>query len=136
KGQLTPGYYYPGGYHTEFYEGISHGTLVASLIVARGDPPGGMAGLAPRCKVLTASQGMIEHTMVKLQDQFFRAHPKAGLADWQKQLVLPVPQISRFGTDWVHFQIAGAADAIRYLVDHGVRVINFSGGLKRSLCPS
>src|SRR5262245_40956632 len=26
KGQVTPGYYYPGGFHTEFYEGIAHGT--------------------------------------------------------------------------------------------------------------
>jgi subtilisin family serine protease len=32
--------------------------------------------------------------------------------------------------------VDGAANAIRYLVDHGVKVINFSGGLKRSLCPS
>jgi subtilisin family serine protease len=25
KGQLAPGFYYPGGYHTEFYENVAHG---------------------------------------------------------------------------------------------------------------
>ena len=30
----------------------------------------------------------------------------------------------------------GASEAIRYLTDHGARVINFSGGLRRSLVPS
>ena len=39
KGQLTPGYYYPGGYHGESFGEIAHGTLVSSLIVARGDRP-------------------------------------------------------------------------------------------------
>jgi subtilisin family serine protease len=47
-----------------------------------------------------------------------------------------LPAVVRFGTEWVHYQVSGAADAIRYLVDHDVRVINISGGLKRSLCPS
>src|SRR5947209_20419792 len=31
KGQLIPGFYYPDGYHTELYENVAHGTLVASL---------------------------------------------------------------------------------------------------------
>ena len=39
KGQLTPGYFYPGGYHGESFGEIAHGTLVSSLIVARGDRP-------------------------------------------------------------------------------------------------
>src|SRR5262245_51607288 len=59
KGQLIPGWYYPGGYHAEFYENVAHGTLVSSLVVAKEDNPAGMVGLAPRCRVLTASQGMI-----------------------------------------------------------------------------
>jgi subtilisin family serine protease len=75
KGQVTPGYYYAGGYHMEFYEGIAHGTIVASLIVAGEGRADGMVGLAPRCKVLTVSQGMIEHTLVKLQSQYFKDHP-------------------------------------------------------------
>jgi subtilisin family serine protease len=136
KGQLIPGYYYPGGYHTEFYENVAHGTLVSSLIVAREDNPGGMVGLAPRCRVLTASQGTIEHTLVKMQTGFFGEHPKATVADLQKEMMKQPEALQKFGRDWVHYQVDGAADAIRYLVDHGVRVINISGGLKRSLCPS
>jgi subtilisin family serine protease len=136
KGQLLPGFYYPGGYHTEFYENVAHGTLVASLIVAREDNPAGMVGLAPRCRVLTASQGMIEHTLLKMQTKFFRENPKATLAELQKEMMKQPETLKKFGQDWVHFQVDGAADAIRYLVDHGVRVINISGGLKRSLCPS
>jgi subtilisin family serine protease len=136
KGQLIPGFYYPGGYHTEFYQNVAHGTLVASLIVARENNPTGMVGLAPRCRVLTASQGMIEHTLLKLQTKFFQENPKATLVDFQKETRKHPEKLQKFGQDWVHFQVDGASDAIRYLVNHGVRVINFSGGLKRSLCPS
>jgi subtilisin family serine protease len=136
KGQLIPGYYYPGGYHTECYENVAHGTLVVGLIVAKEDNPAGMVGLAPRCRVLTASQGMIEHTLVKMQSKFFQEHPQATLADLQQEMMKHPEALQKFARDWVHFQVAGAADAVRYLADHGVRVINFSGGLKRSLCPS
>jgi subtilisin family serine protease len=136
KGQLIPGYYYPGGYHTEFYENVAHGTLVSSIIVARDDNPAGMVGLAPRCRVLTASQGMIEHRLVKMQRAFFQKNPKATLADLQKEMMKQPETLKKFAQDWVHFQVDGAANAIRYLVDRGVKVINFSGGLKRSLCPS
>jgi subtilisin family serine protease len=136
KGQLIPGFYYPDGYHTEFYENVAHGTLVASLIVARENNPAGMVGLAPRCRVLTASQGMIEHTPAKLQTRFFQEHPQATFADLQKEMLKHPLTLMQFGRDWIHYQVDGAADAIRYLVDHGVRVINFSGGLKRSACPS
>jgi subtilisin family serine protease len=136
KGQLIPGIYYPGGFHSEFYEGVAHGTLVSSLIVAKDNNPGGMVGLAPNCRVLTASQGMIEHTLLKMQTKFFREHPKATLADVQKEMMKQPITLMKFGLDWVHYQVDGAAVAIRYLVDHGVKVINFSGGLKRSFCPS
>jgi hypothetical protein len=85
EGQLIPGYYYSGGFHTEFYAGNAHGTLVASIIAARDDGAG-MVGLAPRCKVLTASQGMLEHTLVKMRQEYFKKHPKATLADWQEQM--------------------------------------------------
>jgi subtilisin family serine protease len=136
KGQLLPGYHYPGGYHTEFFENLAHGTMVASLIVARGDKGAGMSGLAPRCKVLTSSQGMIEHTLSKRQQQFFRDNPKASLADFQKEMLKHLGKLTKFGTDWTTYQHANAADAVRYLVDHGVRVINISGGLAKHLCPS
>jgi subtilisin family serine protease len=136
KGQLVPGYYFPGGYHAEFYENVAHGTLVASLIVARGGKDGAVSGLAPRCRVLTASQGMIEHTMVKLQRQYLREHPRAGLAELQKEFLKHRAELEAFGNAWVRYQVAGAADAVRYLVNGGVRVINISGGLKKSLCRS
>jgi|SRR5579872_4637034 len=136
KGQLIPGNYYASGYHTEFYENMAHGTLVSSLIVARDDNPAGMVGLAPNCRVVTASQGMIEHTLVKVQTKFFQEHPKATLADLQKEMMKQPGTLMKFGQDWIHYQVGGATNAIRYLVDRGVKVINFSGALRRSLCPS
>jgi subtilisin family serine protease len=47
-----------------------------------------------------------------------------------------LPTLKKFGQDWVHYQVDGGATAIRFLVDNGVKVINFSGALKRSMCPS
>ena len=122
KGQLLPGYYYAGGYHTEFYENVAHGTLVASLIVAREGNPAGMVGLAPRCRVLTASQGMIEHTLLKLQTKFFQERPKATVADLQMEMMKHPLTLMKFGTDWANYQVDGAAGAIRYLVDRGAKV--------------
>jgi subtilisin family serine protease len=136
KGQLEPGYYYAGGYHPEVYHNIAHGTLVASLIVARGQGNGSMCGLAPCCKVLTACQGTLDHKLVKLQSEFFRTHPKATIQDFQKVLFKKALSISVFAQRWATYQVGGAAEAIRYLTDHGVRVINVSGGLRRGLCPN
>jgi len=133
KGQVTPGYYFPGGYHGDTFEVVAHGTLVSSLIVAQGDRPGAMTGLAPRCRILTASQGMIEHAMVKMQATFFREHPNAKMADLQKELLRNAVPIAKFARDWVAYQMEGTAEAIRYLVDHGVRGINLSGALSRHL---
>lgn len=135
-GQLIPGLYYTGGYHTEFYENIAHGTLVSSIIVAKEDSPSGMVGLAPACRILTASQGMIEHTLSKFQTKFFSERPKATAADLQQEMAKQLGMLTKFGQDWVLYQVEGATNAIRYLVDHDVRVINFSGGLQRSFCPS
>ena len=134
KGQLTPGYYYPGGYHAEFYENLAHGTLVASLILAKGGRPDVMIGLAPRCRAVTASQGMIEHTMLKIQSEFFKTHPDAKLADMQQEMIRHPLALAKFAHDWIVYQTEGAAEAIRYLVDRKVRVINLSGGLCRHLC--
>jgi subtilisin family serine protease len=136
KGQLVPGFYYPGGYHTEFYENVAHGTLVASLIVARGDNPLAMSGLAPRCKVLTASQGSIDHVLIRLRDQFFRDHPKTTEAAFQIETLKHAAEVAKFARDWGTYQVGNAADAIRFLADRGVKVINFSGGLTRLACPS
>ncbi|MGD9721470.1 MAG: S8 family serine peptidase [Pirellulales bacterium] len=136
KGQLIPGFYYPGGYHAEFYENLAHGTLVSSIIVAKDENPSGMVGFAPKCRILTASQGMIEHALLKMQKSFFQKSPNATMADFQKEMMKQQDVLKNFGENWVHYQVDGAADAIRYLVDHGAKVINISGGLTRSLCPS
>ena len=59
--------------------------MISSIIVAKDDNTG-MVGLAPHCRVLTASQGMVEHTLVKMQRKFFRDDPKASLTDFQKEI--------------------------------------------------
>ena len=133
KGNIIPGYYFAGGFHTEFYAGIAHGTMISSIIVAKDDNVG-MVGLAPHCKVLTASQGMIEHALVKMQRQYFNDHPKATFVEWQEQMRKQQDVLVKFGQEWVRYQLLGAAEAIHYLVDHGARVINFSGAVERRLC--
>jgi thermitase len=135
KGQLIPGYYFAGGFHTEFYAGLAHGTMVSSIIVAKDDNAG-MVGLAPHCKALTASQGSLEHILVKMRQDYFRDHPKATMADWQEEMREHQGMIEKFAEDWNRYQLLGAADAIRYLVNHGARVINFSSGVERSQCSS
>jgi subtilisin family serine protease len=133
KGQLEPGYYYSGGYHPEEFTNMAHGTLVASLIVARGRGKDSMTGLAPRCRVLTACQGTIDHKMLKLQKEFFEKQPKATM----EQFVLTHGlELAAWAKDFANYQAGGAAEAIHYLTDRGARVINFSGGLRRGLVPS
>jgi subtilisin family serine protease len=133
KGQVQPGYYYPGGYHPETYENLAHGTLVASLLVARGRGKDSMCGLAPGCKVLTACQGTIEHQMIKLQTEFFREHPKATMQEFRLEFLKHGPALAAWAKNWAGYQAGGAAEAIRYVTDHGARVINLSGGLRRGL---
>ncbi len=139
KGQLIPGYYYPGGYHTEFYENIVHGTLVAGIMVAKGTSPDALIGLAPRCRLLTASQGTIEHLLLKLQRKVAQEHPNVSSEDFQKELQKAISSggkdLADFGLAWVRFQLENAADAIRYLVDHDAKVINISGFIEHSTCP-
>jgi subtilisin family serine protease len=132
KGRVDPGYYYAGGFHPEEFTNTAHGTLVASLIVARGAGKNSMAGLAPRCKVLTACQGTIEHRMLQLQKEFFAKKPKATM---QEFIVTHSAALAPWAKEFANYQAGGAAEAIRYLTDRGVRVINFSGGLRRGLVP-
>jgi hypothetical protein len=97
-GQLIPGYYYTGGFHTEFYSGNAHGTRISSIIVAKDDKAG-MVGLAPHCKVLTASQGMIEHTLVKMQQEYMRDHPEPTMAEIQEEMQKNMDTIEKFRRD-------------------------------------
>jgi subtilisin family serine protease len=136
KGQVEPGYYYARGYHPEVFHNLAHGTIVASLMVARGRGKESMSGLAPRCKVLTASQGTLDHKLLKLQSEFFRDNPQATMQDFQRELLKNALPVAAWAKGWATYQTEGAAEAIRYLTDRGVRVINFSGGLRRSLVPT
>jgi subtilisin family serine protease len=115
------------------YANLAHGTLVASLIVARGRGKDSMSGLAPRCRVLTACQGTIDHKMLRLQKEFFEKNPKATMVEFFSS---HSREIVPWATDFATYQATGAAEAVRYLADHGARVINFSGGLRRGLVPT
>ncbi len=138
KSNLVPGFYAPGGYHTECYEIVAHGTLVASIIAAEEDNRIGMTGLAPRCRVLTASHGMLENQFGRLLRKFRRDHPEAGPGDkrWAKIQDERRDEMKDFGAKWVEYMTSSQAEAVRYLVDQKVRVINISGYMQRDLCRS
>ena len=80
----------------------------------KGDEKGNFGKLSP--------QGMIEHTLLKMQRRVFQTNPKATLADLQKEMMKQPETLKKFGQDWVHYQVDGAADAIRYLADHGIPI--------------
>jgi thermitase len=136
KERLIPGFYAPGGYHTEVYDNMAHGTCVASIIAAKGGQESEMMGLAPGCKILTASSGMIEHKLLKLQKELQRKSPNAGMAELQKEMMKHLDEIKKFGLEWTSYQVSSTAAAIRYLTDRGVKVINFSGLMRKSLIQS
>ena len=96
KGNLLPGFYVPNVYHTEVLEGIAHGTLVASLIVAVSGNGVGMSGLAPGCRAVAAAHGSIENHYVKLMLQFRKDHPEAGPGEFNKVL-REHPELKEFG---------------------------------------
>ena len=133
EGQIKPGFYADNVYHTEIYTMVAHGTLVSSIMAAKTDNKIGMAGLSPDCTVLTASVGMIEHTLHKLKSEFDAAHPGATMDEWQTEFLKHATEIQRFGADWATFTARSNADAIRYLVDHGVKVISSSNYYDLSL---
>lgn len=135
-GRLLPGYYNCGGYHDVIYENIAHGTAAASLIVACGSDRGGMSGLAPGCRVVTAALGLIAHPLVRLRRAFFRERPDATPADFQGEMDRHRDELQEAGRAWVLYQVSGVTASVAYLVDRGVRVINISGLLRRDLCRS
>ncbi len=134
KGRLLPGFYAPGGYHTELEGNIAHGTMIASIIAAQGSLGGEMTGLAPGCRIVTASQGMIEHVLLRMQQEWAKANPGASIDEFMKKAAAS-EELKKFGRDWTSYQAAANADAVLYLVDRGVRVINISGLLRKSLFP-
>lgn len=133
EGQLRSGFYADDVYHTEIYGMISHGTLVAGLMVAKADNKIGIAGLAPDCTALTASVGAIEHTLIKLKNEFDAAHPEASMEEWQAEIIKHAADLQKFGANWTSYIAKSNADAIRYLADQGVKVINSSNYYDYSL---
>lgn len=136
KERLIPGFYAPGGFHTEVYDNMAHGTCVASIIAAKGGQGGEMIGLAPECKILTASLGMIEHKLLKLQKELQRKSPNAGMAELQKEMMKHLDELKKLGLEWTSYMALSTADSIQYLTDHGVKVINYSGLMRKSLVQS
>ena len=128
--RLIPGYYAEDVYHTENYQTIAHGTLVSSLMVANPKNVNGMWGLAPQCKVLTASLGIIEHPFAKLMNEIKKNNPGMSQIDIVKETGKEISKdtltAQQFVKPWVDFVIEATSNSIVYLVDNGVRVINIS----------
>jgi subtilisin family serine protease len=110
--------------------------MVLGLIVAQPRGPDPVSGLAPRCRALTASWGTLESPVVKIRAEFLRRHPEATPQEVQREQTRHQDTLQQWGRRWAVYQVASAAGAIRYLVDHGCRVINISGLLLKSQCPS
>lgn len=130
RDQLVPGYYAEGVYHTETFQTISHGTLVSSLMVANPQNENGMHGLAPACKVLTASMGVIENPRLKLWQEIIKDNPKISQIDAMieanKEMNKDSIATQNFNKRWKDFVVTAASNAIVYLVKNGVKVINMS----------
>jgi len=132
-GNLLPGYFAPGVFHTNSYGMLGHGTSVASLIVARHTETEGLVGFAPECRALAASIGMPEHKLVKMQHAFAAANPNATMSDFQQEMVKHTTELKDFGRTWIDYVTRTTAEGIRYLVDHDARVINMSAFLGKQI---
>ena len=131
RGAVQPGYMADDVYHTPAFEIIAHGTAMASLIVARPAGEEGMTGLAPGCRVIAASLGMPEHTLLRLQRDFLREHPDATLDQIQQEMVRRAPELQEFGQTWVAYVARTTGQAIRDLTDRGAKVISISAYFPR-----
>jgi thermitase len=131
RGHVIPGYFADAVYHTDAVGLIAHGTMVTSVIVAQNVEAGGAVGLAPECRIVTASRGTPEHKLLLLQQRFHKEHPQAGMAEFANEMAKHAVELQTFGAEWLEYVTRTAAQGIRYLSDRSVRVINVSEYLPR-----
>ncbi|MDR2914615.1 MAG: S8 family serine peptidase [Tannerella sp.] len=123
--QLIPGYYVDGAYHPMTFTTMSHGTLVSSLMVAKSKNENGMHGLAPDCKVLTASIGSIEHIFRRRQE-IMKDNPDMSMQDVMMEIDKDSLAVRQFADRWNTYAGESIAKSIIYLVRNNVKVINIS----------
>jgi len=123
--QLITGYYADGVYHPMTFTTIAHGTLVSSLMVANPKNENGMHGLAPECKVLTASIGSIEH-LFRQRQEIMKDNPNMSMMEVMKELNKDTVAVQRFANRWNTYAGEAIAKSILYLVQNNVKVINIS----------
>lgn len=124
-GQLIPGYYADGVYHPMTFQTMAHGTLVSSIMVAKSQNKNGMHGLAPDCKVLTASIGSMEHILRRRQE-IMTNNPDMSMPDVMKEVYKDTLVVQQFTSQWMDYVATATAESIIYLVKKGVKVINMS----------
>lgn len=124
KDKLIPGFFASDVYHAELFETIGHGTMVAGLIAAKPVNNNEICGLAPNCKVLTASQGTIENKFLKLLQE--NSSKITSIKDFIKLIMRKEKEVKDFGMKWQDYVSKTAADSIRYLANNNVKIINIS----------
>lgn len=123
---ITPGYYEDKAYHPMTFQTIAHGTLVSSLMIANPVDGIGMYGLAPECKVLTASIGSMEHYILRKRQEILRDSPQMSPSDLMKEISKDSVIIKNFSYQWNEFSAIAIAKGIMYLARNNVKVINIS----------
>lgn len=114
SGAVLPGYDYVNG-DSNAADDAGHGTMVASLIAARGNDGAGMAGVCWSCRILP----------VKVLDRYGRGQP----SDIAKGIVYAVQN----GAKVINLSLGGAArstvmaDAVAYANLKGVLVVAAAG---------
>lgn len=129
---LIPGYYTDKVYHPMTFQTIAHGTLVAGLMIANRANEADISGLAPECKVLTASIGSIEHYILKKRQEILTNNPQMSPAEVMREISCDSTTIRTFSSRWNEFSGTAIADGITYLTANGVRVINISAEMMAS----
>jgi thermitase len=135
EGQLIFGYYAPDVSHIENYNNTAHGTLVASIMAAKGNNEIGMVGLAPDCKFLTASTGTIGSPMLNFMNDFRKSHRGISNNENVDSLLTSMLQnpseelkmeFKKKTAAWLNYIVRTTSQSIVYLVNHGAKVINLS----------